>query len=960
MRQFGGGAERFDGAVRPVTGPAPGPESGHWVAPAFVVRAAGVPAGELTALRATRTWAAVDSLVPAHRWLAEEGRQLSGLLARLAGRGSAAGASGLRPAVAEVRSALAGLVPPHDWVWGQQVWDALPEEVCARVEQWLGELERYRLCTAELAGIHAAEKPATTTALRTAVGGRSFRRGLVQGSPDVFEQLDRWLQDPAALPGETVLRLLARQVARAATRPSRYATFTVTADGSFRHGPGTDDIPSAPPVRDRRGDAADSALRSVVEPNARMLQQLAWQLATRPELARRLTVRVNPSAVEEDGHLWFLSAGTGEPVARTPADEAVRSCLRLVREAPGGATLGGLRADLLALGGRTPQQTDALVDALAAVGLLELRLPFADQAPDQLGELLAWIGPSGGRARALPSGAPHIPSAAPVPRSRSVAAPLRELRRLLRAYEDSDSPGERAATRTAARTLLRRPALAPTADQRVRVPARARARTAARVPFHETLLSDASGALPWERWQPLCADLQTVRRLAGLFDADLPLKLALASVLRDRFPGGLPLLSFYRYVQQSAHAVHAPAPGRIGAAELRALLGGPASPDDGALAASGLGRLRRLAGLRARTLDLLGDGPGESGGPHGVVRIEAERLDALLDALPAHVRAPDSLTCFVQPLEIDGRLPDDPAEELDGAPQRAVLAGLGTGFGAGRARHDRLRDQDATRRGAEPADAPRPRYTATAPGRVYAETDGAFGSNLNLRAPGVAHRIDYPFTTTGADCPEERRIQLTDLRAVLDPATELPVLRSARLDSVVVPLHLGSMAMPLLPPALRFLVRGFGVHGASERLPWDALGPLTTAGAVAFRPRVELGRLTLRRATWRLPVRLFPVRRPTEPEHTYLVRLAAWLDGHGLPREFFARVVRGGGEPGPRPLYVDVAVHPLLAAFTRSLPGGDRAADAVLVLQEALPGPERQTRVTEYALEINGPEVRCG
>ncbi|MFG2999116.1 lantibiotic dehydratase, partial [Streptomyces sp. NPDC048340] len=290
--------------------------------------------------------------------------------------------------------------------------------------------------------------------------------------------------------------------------------------------------------------------------------------------------------------------------------------------------------------------------------------------------------------------------------------------------------------------------------------------------------------------------------------------------------------------------------------------------------------------------------------------------------------------------------------------------GRGPGLGGGGAGYAGRRAPAAPRGGSgdgAAAPAPRPRYTATAPGRVYAETDGVFGSNLNLRAPGVAHRIDYPFTTTGADCPEDRRIQLTDLRAALDPDTGLPVLRSARLDSVVVPLHLGNMAVLLLPPALRFLVRGFGVHGAPDRLPWDAPGPLTTADAVGFQPRVELGLLTLRRAAWRLPARLFPVRRPTEPEHTYLVRLAAWLDGHGLPREFFARVVPdGGGEAGTRPLYVDVAVRPLLASFTRSLPCGTRAADAVLVLQEALPAPEGQSRVTEYALEINGPEVRCG
>ncbi|MFE5826857.1 lantibiotic dehydratase [Streptomyces erythrochromogenes] len=950
--------------------------TGYWVSPLLAVRVAGVPAGNLTALRGSRTWTAVDSLIPAYRWLTDEGRQLSGILSSLQTAPSPAVADGLRPGVAAVRSALAGLDAPGEWVWAQQLWRTLPPEVYQRFEQWLGELERYRPCAAELAGIHATEIHAANAALRTSVAGRDFRLGLLQSRPDIHKELDNWLQDPSLVPRGAVLRRLARQIARAATQPGRYTSFTVTAGGTFLH---NSSVPAPPPAAGTEGYT-----KSVVEPDLWTLQQLAWRLATHPELADRLGIRVNPTTTEDAGRLWFISSAPGEPVLRVSCDETVLTCLRLVREASEEATLGGLRDDLLTLGS-TSQQIDALIDRLAGIGLLELRLPFADQADDHLSHLLAWTTQEDhppATSRSTPP-APSSDTLGTRSGTRNIASPLRELRRLLRTYEDSDNPRERAATRIAVQNVLHSPALRPSSGYGFHGPSHpqtlARATRApdgitARSPLHEDRLADGSVKLPWQRWQPVCDDLDNVRRLAGLFDADLPLKLTLASVLHDRFPRGTGFLSFYRYVQQSAHAVHDPAPGRIGAAELQARLAGPAADcGPGTLADSGLDAVQQLADLRLQALALLGDGPQPPRNPADPVDIEPSLITDLLDTLPAHIRPPDSLTCFVQALGAG-----DPAR-----PQRLVLSGLGTGFGSGRAQFDRLHKQ-RTRRTATPdgTEPHRPHYSCTDPGRVYAETDGVFGSNLNLRAPGVAHRIDYPFTTTSAHCTAEQRIQLTDLQVALDPVTGLPILHSSRLNATVVPLHLGSMAIPLLPPALRFLVRGFGMHGATHRPPWEAAAPAPStqqAGdGILSLPRAQMGLLTLRRATWWLPVRLFPVRRPSEPEHAHLVRLATWLDQHHMPREFFAQVRPGGasrptvpGEPGSAPtsLYVDVTVQHLLSSFTRSLPVGRRAHTDVLVLQEALPsadhtaaehhGGSQEAHAAEYALEINALEVRC-
>ncbi|MFF4409936.1 hypothetical protein [Streptomyces sp. NPDC001404] len=391
----------------------------------------------------------------------------------------------------------------------------------------------------------------------------------------------------------------------------------------------------------------------------------------------------------------------------------------------------------------------------------------------------------------------------------------------------------------------------------------------------------------------LLDDLDAVRRFAGLLDPDLPFKLALAAILDDRFPGGADFLTLYRCVQQAAWSPTetATGPGHLGSHELRAHLQGPLAPHL-PLRDSALPSVRRLDELRGRAWEFLRTG---SVGP-------TDAADPMAD-WPAHVRAPESIRCSVQALSA-----------VPGEPQ-LLLNGLAAGHGTGPAR---------------PED-----------GRVHAAVGISSASTVD-------HVIDHPADSTHHT--PDRRIPLTDLTVVLDRRRGVPVLRSVRLDAEVTPLHPGARPVALLPSVLRFLVRGFTVHGSLGRPLWThaLTGADRHPRGVHHLARATLGRITLGRAAWYFPARTLP-----SP-------FADGLRELGLPHRFFARTLPGRAwRKGPHrlgrpvaPLYVDVTSPQLLESFARLQRGA--AADDVLLLHEAL-----GTVGAEYALDIRSPDLRA-
>ncbi|NUT94344.1 MAG: hypothetical protein HOY78_20210, partial [Saccharothrix sp.] len=305
-----------------------------------------------------------------------------------------------------------------------------------------------------------------------------------------------------------------------------------------------------------------------------------------------------------------------------------------------------------------------------------------------------------------------------------------------------------------------------------------------------------------------------------------------------------------------------------------------------------------------------------------VVVVEPQVLAKLAASWPAHVVAPHSVCCFGQ--ELPGS--DGP---------RFVLNTVRTGYGWGVTRTEHLlRTAGATVPHRTPATA--------GPDVALAECRASFGSQLNQRALAVPHVLDLP----GGEPPDGPALSPADLWVRHDPARGRLVLcdRSGR---QVRPLALGMLVADLLPPALRFLVSVFGEPQTAFTLPDDA-GWRPPVDGVARRPWLEVGRVVLGRAGWRVAAADLPVRGASDADS--LLALAHWRDRHGLPRRCFARVAGRRGRDR-KPVYVDFSTWFALSALPR---------EGRVVFEEALPEPgdaphhgTHGQRVTEYVFELS-------
>ncbi|MEU4232919.1 lantibiotic dehydratase [Nonomuraea sp. NPDC026600] len=809
-------------------------EDGCHVSPVFGVRVAGMPVGDLEALRFVRTWSVIDELLDTSAAVAREGEALSEALHDVIGANAG---SDLKPLLVALRRALFRGRRPQPRTRSPEVLNALPDDLAQRITAWLRELERRDVLLAGLPGVLAGERHEKTERLREIVSADAFRHGLAQSSPVLSAELDKWLAGQAqVVPGRQTLLRLARYVARAAAKTSPYATFTAAGFGRWTEGGPT--VEPAPLL----------VRRSVAELHPFVAERIWRALADRPELRDRVRIRVNPSATEDEGRIWFLGTGPGEPISSVPATNAVRAVLETVRADP-----------------RPTHRSDDARRAVAVLmeaGLLERRRPYADQSRDPLGELTRW----------LPSGHP-------------AAEALRRLDEAVATYPALTRPAERVQR-------------AGEIGEQVRSLC---AQEVGGIHSLETaLLSGVVTRCGRQRWQPVFDDLGAVRELLGLLDADLPVKLAVSAFfLRRHGPSAsVPFLRFYRQVHQEAE---------LGAL-LRPLPDPAPSP---------------LTGLRRQTWQTLRAAGADAA---GVIRIDPDLVRKLAAGWPPYVRPPRSIGCYGQAITT----PEGPG---------LVVNTIACGYGRGLGRLHRL----LTRVTDEVPDLGRHRV---------AENLGAFGTSLNLR-PSAGRAIDYPFTT--GDDPGA--LTLTELRVGYEAERELLVLRDADGERVR-PMHLGLLNPLLLPPAYSFLVRVFGE-------PPVALVPGRLLGGAprGHSPRLNVGRVTLARARWRLPAGEVPTPGKGESEADYVLRFARWLAERGIPRRFFARVLSAESSftKARKPLYVDAANCFVLLDLARAV--GDPGD--LVVLEEALPDVAANPcygddgiRVTEYLFQVNAGAER--
>lgn len=637
----------------------------------------------------------------------------------------------------------------------------------------------------------------------------------------------------------------------------------------------------------------------VLELGGQFVTAIRTALARLPELAPTLQVRVNPSSTTVDGGIRFIGPAPAEPVVALDLTPALSECLRLTEKT--GQTVSGLREELgAAVPGADPGAAARFVDRLVEAGMLEPFVPVADLSADPLGDLADWL------------------SSRDVPDVAKLLTSLRaELRRNVPMADVDEHRVRQRALHHELTALVDRLELD---KSMIGNPEQL---------FHEVVVSARTVArLPREQWQPALDDLDVVRRWLTVFDWKVPIRLTLAAFVGERFGARarVPFVVLYRAVQEEfAHHGRTPA-----GCALHILLGPRALPWFADLGSSELPRLRRLHELRMESRRLVAGEPWAD----GVVRLGAGEIAEVVAQWPSWLQPPISTGCYVQTWT-----------DLESDALRLVLGAVHGGHGRGASRLRHLTGW--------------PGNTApeTCCGHVVAEFGGLMGTALNMRTPSVAYEIDYPFTVSGR--PTEQRIPLGDLVVVHDPGLDLVTLHSDVVGARVTPVHLGMMADFHLPAAARFLDRAFNpsylVHPSSPPLVQaDTTGMLC---GLVQHPRVEVGRVVVRRARWLVPASLVPARRAGDTDADHLRLLTAWRHEHGIPEACFVRVwgsdSRVSIAKARKPFFVDFANWFLVASFERQVSGND-----TVLFEEALPEPAASagTHVTEFLVEVSAGE----
>lgn len=869
----------------------------------FVVRVAALPVSALADLNFTGTWAAVRAILARRRYLAGEAENLAGELYGLIGEHRE---SELKPRLVALRRALHNGRRPGTAAWSPSVREVLPAGILARIDAWLDGLKRQDDRLRELSDLLGQEKIEKQRVLRQHVATDVFGHGLVQGSPTLSAELGKWLAAGGdSAPDRKVLLRLVKYLARVVAKTSPYATFTFSGLGQW--------APNSPAVQ----PTGHWSWCSVVEPNIWVIQRLAKALSRETALARPLRIRVNPSVAEEDGRLWFFAPGRSERVVGIGISDTVRECVDFVLSTDD-CTVMALREHLGPHGGTAA--AERYLNRLIEIGLLEAQLPFADQSPDHLKDLLEWMDCAVGRS----SGAGKM---------------LGEVRTALREYPRLKGTSRRHGYHEHVSSLLGEmlTAYGDPADGEQTPPRKNL--------FHENaVLRVPVLECGREPWRPAFDDLNVLRRFLAVFQHDLSVKLVAARVFVSRFgaENRVPFTHFYRGLVDLLRTSDPLSPEIV---ELRALLL-RTSDDRHAKPQSDVPEVRELARLRQEALATLRAQPP---GADGSIAVDTGVLEKLMATWPDQVSPARSLSWYVQRTDVN-------SDEV-----RLVLNGVTAGYGQVRGRVHRMIDQAGV------ALPDRIRYTdATS---LLAESGGSFGSNVNLRRAAVPFEIAYPGVVS--DRQPEDRIKLAELVVAYDREQHRLRLLRGPDGPEVRPLHLGMMAGPLLPPVMRLLVTLFGETPNPATGTWALFADLPHAPPerVLAKHRVSVGRITVARASWHVRAGEIPRRDKGDSDAGYLLRLASWFDEQGIPERCFVRVLDlDTWERTPwrvsrarKPTYLDLANWFLVAGFERLLHGPGH----LVIFQEVLPDfpaapefGEQGQHVTEYVVELSETEVR--
>jgi hypothetical protein len=748
-----------------------------------------------------------------------------------------------------------------------------------------------------------------------------FHGGLLMSSRSLSSQLQRYLATP---PGQLrskeaqVERGLMRYFSRMVMKASPFSTFCGVGMGRIMASPAA---PAGPLTL--TGNPAHKRVKVRLNKNLRLLAH--ERLEAHPASRRQLPVELNPT-LYRDGRRWvFLALAAGrETLQRLAAAPALEDLVRWFT--PGHRASHGACVDRLiesrAAGDR--RVAEALVDRLLAIGFLSFAPLTPAYAPEwdlHLRRFLATV--VGAEARSL-------------------ASCLARLGGLARRYQRA--------------TLAARPELLDAAEQSIRASLGPRDEGGGQlhgVLFYEDAAATGQLRVARSNLSHLTSCLVEYARLASALAPGREEQAKMRAFFDLTYGAGapVPILRFFEdyalayfkdHIERARSSFH---PDRRKAAPWFH----PVLDDPGAIELLGAA-LEANRRLNERVTELWRCSPDAE-----EIGLDEGDFAAALEGVPPPAARPSSISVFGQPL---------PGYAPDGG-LGLVLGIVSAGFGKYFSRFLPLLPRSFTA-------ALRRRYRQV-DATVLAEICGDADFNANLHPPLLPFALRYP-TSTGAAIPGAMEIR--DLEVAPDPS-DPRLLRLTHPDhpDPVVPLDLG-FENPALRPPLFQLLAAFAPAGAfAFHLP-ESCSPADGDEVIGIqcRPRIVYRHtLVLARRRWRVAAPDFPHRRAGEGEADYFLRVNAWRQRAGMPREVFVSLL-----PGPRddtaaappaasrehlykPQYLDFA-NPLLVDLLSRLPSPHERFTATfaerLPRREDLLRAEGEPWVAEIVLQLDCNEER--
>ncbi|MGG1243829.1 lantibiotic dehydratase [Bacillus cabrialesii] len=168
---------------------------------------------------------------------------------------------------------------------------------------------------------------------------------------------------------------------------------------------------------------------------------------------------------------------------------------------------------------------------------------------------------------------------------------------------------------------------------------------------------------------------------------------------------------------------------------------------------------------------------------------------------------------------------------------------------------------------------------------------------------------------------DKNDILLKDLLLVHDPCGTLAFVNKE--GRPVSPMYFGAVPQHMMHGPVSYLLTIMNPWINAYQTNW-VTSPLFSKSPppekVEFHPRIEEGRIVQRRARWRIPVFLFPLKENRESDYAYFIRMKAFQKKYSLPDEGFLSGERTSVMLNPKqrkPMYLNFnSYHSIAAAVS--------------------------------------------